>query len=133
MGMNRLFIGLALVGLLAACTTQGDGTTDAPIGSTDAESTGAPDGTSTTATPACEEAFAPLAGEEIASISELGDLVAELEPTIETCESVDDWIAGAQTVVAEDINPSTARLLLGIQCNDPGLANSPVCQELASS
>ena len=44
-----------------------------------------------------------------------------------------DWIAGAQQVVDDEINPSTAELLLGIQCNDPTLSNTPVCEELAAS
>ena len=77
--------------------------------------------------------FAPIADMEVASLSDLGDLQAELQPTIETCESIDDWIAGAQTVLDEEVNPATARLLLGIQCNDPTLSNTAVCEELASS
>jgi hypothetical protein len=131
--MNRIFIGLALAGLLAACTTQGDGATEAPLGSAPMGSAEASGPVISSASAACEEAFSPLAEQEIASLSDLGNLVAELEPTIETCESVADWIAGARQVVDEEIKPSTAELLLGIQCNDPTLANSAVCEDLASS
>ena len=131
--MNRFLIGLALVGLLTACTTQGDGETDAPIGSAAAESAGASGPAMSGASAACEESFAALAEMEIASLSDLGDLEAELQPTIESCESVVDWIAGAQQAVDDEINPSTAELLLGIQCNDPTLSNSAVCEDLASS
>jgi hypothetical protein len=131
--MNRLLIGLALVGLLAACTTQGDGPTDEPVGSAPIGSAEASGPAVGAASPACEEAFAPLAGMEVASLSDLGDLQAELPPTIESCESVADWIAGAQQVVDDEINPSTAELLLGIQCNDPTLSNTLVCEELAAS
>jgi hypothetical protein len=127
--MNRFVIGLALVGLLAACTTQGDGSAE-PLGSAPMASTGPVIGD---ASPACEEAFAPLADMEVASLSDLGDLQAELQPTIEGCESVADWIAGAQQVVDDEVNPSTAELLLGIQCNDPSLSNSPVCEDLAAA
>jgi hypothetical protein len=130
--MNRFVIGLALVGLLTACTNQGDGETETPIGSETMGSPGTSGPAVGAASPACEEAFAPLAEMEIASLSDLGDLQAELQPTIESCESVADWIAGAQQVVADEINPSTAELLLGIQCNDPTLSNSPVCEDLAS-
>ena len=127
--MNRFVIGLALIGLLAACTTQGDGSAE-PLQSTPMTSAGPVIGG---ASPACEEAFAPLSDMDIASTSDLGDLQAELQPTIEGCESVADWIAGAQQVVADEVNPSTAELLLGIQCNDPSLANSLVCEDLAAS
>ena len=67
----------------------------------------------------------------LTSLSDPGDLQDELQPTFEGCESVSDWIAGAQQVVAEEIKPNTARLLLGIQCNDPSLSNSPVSEDLA--
>jgi len=130
--MKRFVIGLALVGLLAGCTTSETGETTPPLGSAigSAEASGPVIGN---ASPACEEAFAPLAEMEVASLSALGDLQAELPPTIESCESVADWIAGAQQVVDDEINPSTAELLLGIQCNDPGLSNTAVCEELAAS
>jgi hypothetical protein len=133
MGTKRMIIGLALVGLLAACTTQGDGTTDEPIGSAPMGSAEASGPVMGEASPACEEAFAPLVDMEIASLSDLGDLQAEVAPTIESCESVADWVAGAQQVVDAEINPSTAELLLGIQCNDPSLSNAPVCEDLAAS
>ena len=129
--MKRVFIGLALVGLLAACTTQGDGTTTEPLGSAPMGSAEASGPVMGDASAACEESFAPIADMEVASVSDLGDLQAELPATIESCESVADWIAGAQQVVDEEVNPSTAELLLGIQCNDPTLSNSPVCEELA--
>ena len=82
---------------------------------------------------ACGEAFAPLAEMEIGSLSDLGDLQAELEPTIESCESVADWIAGAQQVVDDDINPNTVAILLSISCQDQSLDSTPICEELASS
>ena len=131
--MNRILTGLALASLLAACTSQGDGTTDEPIGSAAVASPDAAGTAMGEASPACAESFAPLEGTQIATLSALGDLQAELEPTIEGCESVADWIAGAQQVVEDEVNPSTAELLLGIQCNDPSLSNTPVCEDLGSS
>jgi len=130
--MKRTLIGLTLVSLLAACSTQGGGASE-PLGSNALE----PAASSGTAlgepSAACAEAFAPLAGMEIASLSDLGDLQDDLQPTFDGCESVADWMAGAQQVVADEVKPGTARLLLGIQCNDPSLSNSPVCEDLASS
>jgi hypothetical protein len=128
--MKRLLTGLAVAGLLAACGTQGGGESPGGTAMGTATDSGAATGT---ASPACEEAFAPLADLEIETTSDLGDLTAELEPTIEGCESVVDWIAGAQQVVEGEVNPSTAEMLLGIQCNDPSLASSPVCEDLAAS
>jgi hypothetical protein len=130
--MNRFLTGLALVSLLAACSTQG-GASTAPLGSAPMGSSGASGAAMGTASPACSEAFAPLADQEIASLSDLGDLQEEVQPTVEACESVADWVAGAQEVVPEEVNPNTARLLLGIQCNDPSLSNAPVCDDLTSS
>jgi hypothetical protein len=130
--MKRLLTGLALVSLLAACSNQGSGSNE-PLGSGLLGSAGASGAATGTASAACSEAFAPLAGMEIASLSDLGDLQDELQPTFDGCESVADWMAGAQEVVADEVKPGTARLLLGIQCNDPTLSNSPVCEDLASS
>ena len=96
MNVNRLLIGLALAGLLVACTDQGTGESDQPIGS--AASSGAVSSESPTgsASAACEEAFAPIADMGLTEFSELGDLADEVEATVEGCESVADWTAGAQ-------------------------------------
>lgn len=131
--MKRFAVALAVVGLLAACTSQGDGTTDEPIGSAAMGSPEASGFLTGEASPACADAFEPLEGMEIESLSALGDLQAELEPTIQECESLVDWVAGAQQVVQDEVNPSTAELLLGIQCNRPALSNTQLCEELASS
>ena len=139
--MYRLLTVLTLVGLLAACSNQGGGgNADAslePAGSGAVASTGASadasGGGAAAASAACEEAFAPLAEMEIASLSELGEVPDEVQPTIEACESIADWIAGAQTVVADEINPNSARFLLSISCDDQAVADTPVCEEIASS
>lgn len=137
--MRNLLITLALAGLLVACTTS-DGGADsdqslgaepsapAASGSTDAAASG-PTGN---ASAACEEAFAPLAGMEIESTSDLGDL-AEVEGTVAACESVADWTAGAEAALGVEVRAGTADLLLRIRCDDPSLSSAPICQELASS
>lgn len=130
--MKRFLTALALVSLLAACSTQG-GATGEPLGSAPLGSSGASGAAMGEASTACADAFAPLADMEVASLSDLGDLQEEVQPTLEACESVADWVAGAQQVVPEEVNPNTARLLLGIQCNDPSLSNAPVCEDLTSS
>ena len=135
--MFRYLIVLVLAGLLAACTTQGDGATDGAAGSSASagapSSAGASGSATGTASAACSEAFAPLAELEVTSMSELGDLQEEVQPTVEACESVADWIAGAQEVVEGEVRPGTADLLLRIACNDLSLARTPICEELASS
>jgi hypothetical protein len=42
-------------------------------------------------------------------------------------------MAGAQQVVDGEISPGGADLLLRIRCDDPSLAETPICEELASS
>lgn len=132
--MKKLVMLVALAGLLIGCTTQGDGDTDGSVpaaaSGTAGSSADASGEASGTASAACAEAFAPLAEQEITSTSELGDLAEEVQPTIDACESVADWIAGAQTVVSEEVRPGTADLLLRIQCEDLSLANTPICEEL---
>ena len=98
-----------------------------------AESAGASGVGAGSASAACGESFGPLAEMEITSVSELGDLPEEVQPTIEACESVADWVAGAQQVVANEIDPDTAAFLLRINCNDLSLARTLICEELASS
>jgi hypothetical protein len=115
--MFRPLIVLALAGLLVACTTQGDSTSEQPTGSgasTGAEASAGASGGAATASAACEEAFAPVA--------DLG--------TIEGCESVADWVAGAQQVIDGEVRPATARILLGIGCADLSLSRTPICQEV---
>jgi hypothetical protein len=139
--MSRFLVALTLVGLLVACDNQGDVETSGasqPTGSAGAPasagaSAGASGGASGNASAACEESFAPLAEMEISSMSDLGDLAEEVQPTIESCESVADWVAGAQQVVEEEIDPDTAAFLLRINCEDPALTNTAICEELASS
>ena len=130
--MRRSLIVLALVGLLAACGDQGGGQSGGPVGSTVGSAAG-PGGVSSSPSTACSEAFAPLAEMDIASLSDLGDLQAEVEPTIQSCESVADWIAGAQQVVDDDINPNTVALLLNILCADQSLDDTQICEEQSSS
>ena len=69
---------------------------------------------------------------DITSLSDLGDLAA-VEPTVVSCESVADWMAGASGVVDGEIRTGTARMLLAIRCSNPSLSSTPICQELASS
>ncbi len=135
--MFRYLIVLVLAGLLAACANQGGGASNGAAGSSASSgapsSAGASGGAAGTASAACAEAFAPLAELEITSMSELGDLQEEVQPTVEACESVADWIAGAQEVVADEVRPGTADFLLRVACNDLSLARTQVCEELASS
>ncbi len=135
--MKRFLTGLAAAGLLAGCTGQGDGATDqagqATPGTTARESPAATGDATSSASAECNESFEGLAGMEIGSITELGDLSAEVEPTIESCESVAEWVAAADEVVADDVNPNTAALLLRMNCGSPSLSNTEICRELASS
>lgn len=144
--MIRNLIIVALVGLLAACTTQGDGDTNdtstepaaSVAASALASSAASPDassdssGSGGTASPACTDAFTALEGQDAASLSDLADLEG-IEATIEQCESIDDWMAGASAVIGEEVNPSTVNLLLQIRCEVPALSDSAVCEEVASS
>lgn len=143
--MSRNLIAIALVGVLAACSTQGDTTTDtsteaapsaaAPSTAASASagaSDGATDGTAGTPSAACGEAFAALGEQEVTSLSDLADLEG-VEATVQQCESIADWSAGAQELIGEEVNPSTVQLLLEIRCELPALADSAVCEEVASS
>jgi hypothetical protein len=138
--MRRIFLSLAVVGLLAACTTSGDGggfdessaanpSAATASGSADAAGSEVSGGS---ASAACAEAFAPIADLGVESASDLGDL-AEVEATVANCESVEDWRAGATAALGSEVNAGTADLLLRIRCEDPGLGSAPICEELASS
>jgi hypothetical protein len=143
--MIRLLISLVLAGALGACATTGDGASDQSLDagpSTDAgtsapadasaDASGAAGTTTGEPSAACAEAFGPLAELGLQSTSDLGDL-AEVEATVERCESIADWMAGAQQVVEGEITPGGADLLLRIRCDDPSLSGSPICEELAGS
>jgi hypothetical protein len=136
--MSRNLIAIALVGLLAACSAQGDDTNDtsteaAPsAAASTGASDGATDGMAGTPSAACGDAFAALGDQEVTSLSDLADLEG-VEATIEQCESVADWSAGAQELIGEELNPSTVQLLLEIRCELPALADSAVCEEVAST
>jgi hypothetical protein len=124
-----------LAALLAACTSQGTSSGAASDASA-AASAGASDAGAAQpageATPACTEAFAPIAELGLTSASDLGDL-AEVEATVESCESVADWTAGASAAIGAEVNPGTADLLLGLRCSDPGLSSTAICQEVSSN
>ena len=131
--MYRLLIVL-VIAMLTACTTpstSSDQAQGSDAGASAAESAGAARG-SGSATPACTEAFAPIAELGLDSLSDLGDL-EEIQATIESCESVADWTAGAQEALGIEANPATVQLLLDIECNQPGAGRTPVCEDLAAS
>jgi len=129
--MSRTLIIVALVGLLVGCTAdQGGGNPNATVATSAGASAAASEAPSGTASSACAEAFAPLVEMDIGSMSELGDLAAEVQPTVEACESVADWIAGAGEVIGGEVNPGSADFLLRVHCNDLSLANTPICEEL---
>jgi hypothetical protein len=127
--MHRLIVLVALAGLLAACSTQGDGPTDQSPSASAADSSGAARTADGEPSAACAEAFAPLAEMELTSTSDLGEL-AEVEATVESCESVADWMAGAQQVVENEVRPGAADLLLRIRCEAGSLSGTPICEEL---
>ncbi len=124
--MIRFLTIVALAGLLNACSTQGDGQTDQ---SPDSSASGSAPAANDEPSAACAEAFAPLAEMELTSTSDLGEL-AEVEATVENCESVADWMAGAQQVVENEVRPGAADLLLRIRCEAGGLSGMPICAEL---
>jgi hypothetical protein len=129
--MFRHLLTLAVVALLAACTTQGDGAADGTMEadpSLPADSPAAMDGASA----ACAESFAPLADMEVSTTSDLADLPDEVQPTVEACESVADWTAGAQEALGIEVTAGGADFLLRLNCEDAGLADTPICQELAA-
>jgi hypothetical protein len=139
--MSRNIIIIAIIGLLAACTTQGDGEpTDtstgaapstAAVASADA-SADSTDAVAGTVSAACADAFAAVAEQDVSSLSAMGDL-PEVEATIEQCESIADWTAGAAEVLGEEVNPATVQLLLDIRCQVPALGDTAVCEEVAAS
>lgn len=135
--MFRNIIVLVMVVMLAACSGQGGGASSASTaaGSSTAASSsaGASGGPAGSASAACTEAFAPIAELGLTSISDLGDLTEEVLPTVTGCESVADWVAGAEAAIGADINPNAAKILLDIQCADTDLAESEVCVDLAAS
>ena len=126
--MHRLIVLVALAGILASCSTQGGGQTDQSPSASD-ESSGAARTADGDPAAACAEAFAPLAEMELTSTSDLGEL-AEVEATVESCESVADWMAGAQQVVENEVRPGAADLLLRIRCEAGSLSGTPICEEL---
>jgi hypothetical protein len=135
--MFRLLTVLTLAGMLVACTDQGEPATDQPSPSpVSSPLTGSPDASDAadgSASSECTEAFGGIEDAGATSITDLGDLREEVEPTIEACQSLEEWVAAAQEVIADDINPNTAALLLRMNCGSPSMANTPLCQELASS
>jgi hypothetical protein len=126
--MRTFGVVLALAGVLVACGS--------PRGEERGPASSAP-GVSEGPSTACHESFAELAAlpdsRRVITLPPLGDLPDELRPTLESCASVAEWIAGAQQLMAEEIKPRTAELLLSISCEDQSLAAVPICEELGGS
>jgi hypothetical protein len=121
--------------LLVACTSQGTSSGAASDASAPASAAMSEAGAAQPAgeaSPACTEAFAPIAELGLESASDLGDL-DEVTATVESCESVADWTAGASAAIGAEVRPGTVELLLGIRCSDPGLSSTAVCQEVNSN
>lgn len=136
--MYRILTVLTLAFLLAACGQAG--TTQEPTDgsgvsqpTSPAMSSPSDDMSSGTASAECTEAFGPIAEAGVTSITELGELAEELEPTVENCASVAEWTAAAQDTLGIEVNPNTVRMLLGMQCGSPSLSNTDLCRDLESS
>ena len=134
--MFKIFIVLVMAGMLAACSGQGGsasaGASAADSSAAASDGAGASEGPSGSASAACTEAFAPIAEMSLTSIADLGDLTDEITPTVTGCESVADWVAGAEAAIGADINPNAAKILLDIRCADNELAETEVCVDLAA-
>jgi hypothetical protein len=156
--MFRFLLAIAMAALLAACEGLGEEKTAEPslageggvasppaIPSPSPEATfdvepsvpASPDvspgsGTGTGTAETCDDAWARLAGQNLSSTSELAELTDEVEATIAACETVAEWVDGAQTVV-DDIDTSSAEFFLRMRCEEQALSDTPLCEELMSS
>lgn len=135
MNRYRTLIFGAIALLVVACTTPAAsaGPSDnAPASGAAASADASSGATGGAASAACTEAFAPIADLGLESTSDLGDLTDEIPPTVTGCESVADWMAGAEAAVGAPITEGAAKILLDIQCADTDLADSEVCVDLAA-
>jgi len=148
--ITGLSVALLSILLLAACNTAG-GTSSpeasGPIFSTSPsmgesmapssaesmnESTAPSSAESMGVSMTCDEAWNQLSGTSIDSISDLNQVTNELDDTISSCGTVDEWTSAAQQAMP-NVDLSSVQDFLQLRCSTSSmLSDTQICQEISS-
>ena len=133
----KLIPALALVGLLAACNAGATTPSEQPLPTTSV-STGAVASTSESASASaetamtCSDAMASIDMTAVGSTTDLMTLSDELDETISSCGTVDEWTTAVQTALP-DVDTTQAEAFLQARCAENStLATTPICTEVGS-
>lgn len=127
----KFLTGLAMAGLLVACNAGATTPSENPlptVGSSGAASASA----DPSAVASCDDAFAAIDLADVVAMGSLDALTDELDDTIASCGTVDEWVAAAQAVLPA-IDMTGAEAFLEARCAESAtLAATPICTELAT-
>jgi hypothetical protein len=127
----RFLTGLVLAGLLAACNVGATTPSENPLPTAGSGAASASADHSAMAM-GCEDAFAAIDVEAIAATGSLDALTNELDDTISSCSTVEEWSAAAQSALPA-IDMTGAETFLQARCAESAaLAATAICKEVGS-
>jgi hypothetical protein len=129
--MKLITSAIALVGLLAACNLGATTPSEQSL-PTLGSSTGTIPSPSASVAGSCTDAFAAIDLSAISSTTDLMSLSDELDATISSCPTLEEWTASVQTGLPQ-VDTTQAQAFLQQRCTDNAmLASTQLCLEVAS-
>lgn len=128
--MKRIVSVLALVGILAACNIGATTPSEQALPSVGGSIGPIPSPSASVAPASCADAFAALDLSAIGSAADLMSLADELDSTISSCPTLQEWTAAVQTGLP-DVDTTQAQAFLQQRCADNAtLASTQLCAEV---
>jgi hypothetical protein len=128
----RLLTAALIAGILTACNAGATTPSEQALPTASASQVVLPSADGTPVGMACEDAFAGIDLTALATMSSLDEINDELDDTISSCPTAEEWIAAAQTALP-DIDTSDAQAFLEARCaENTTLASSAICTGFGS-
>lgn len=128
----RLLTAALIAGLLTACNAGATTPSEQALPTASASQLVSPSADGTPVAMACGDAFASIDVGMLAAMGSLDAINDELDATVSSCPTAEEWIAAAQTALP-DIDMSDAQAFLEARCAEStALASSAICTEVGS-
>jgi hypothetical protein len=128
----RLLTTALIAGMLTACNAGATTPSEQPLPTTSASQIVLPSADQSSVAMACADAFAGIDLAALATMGSLDEINDELDDTISSCPTAEEWIAAAQAALP-DVDTTDAQPFLAARCAENAtLASSAICTGLGS-
>jgi hypothetical protein len=128
----RLLAAALVAGILTACNAGATTPSEQALPTASASQIILPSADQSSAAVACDDAFAGIDLTALATMGSLDEINDELDDTISSCPTAEEWIAAAQ-VALPAVDTTDAQAFLTARCTENAtLASSAICAGLGS-